>query len=408
MKKSIKDIDLSNKKIIMRADFNVPLKGDKITDDTRIRESVPTIKYILEKKGTSLILMSHLGRPKGKVVPEMSLNPVAKRLTELLGKEVKMMNDCIGDDIKKAVSSMNTGDVILLENLRFHSEEDNEDDAEARGGFARKLSEYADIYVNDAFGTAHREHASTATIAKYMKQAVSGLLLEKEIHYFEKLLHNPEKPLVAILGGSKVSSKIGVIKNLLKISDTIIIGGGMTYTFYKALGKKIGKSLFTADDLQIAEEVLKIAKDKKVHLLLPEDNVITDGDIGAMMKDAALAQKAQTKVVGYDIDDGWAGVDIGPQTIKEINNILDKAKTVVWNGPMGVFEIDKFAAGTNEVAKKLAMIKATTVIGGGDSVAAVNKFNLADKMSHVSTGGGASLEYLEGLLLPGIAALNDK
>lgn len=408
MKKSIKDIDLSNKKVIMRADFNVPLKGEIITDDTRIRESIPTIKYILEKNGTSLILMSHLGRPKGKVVPEMSLKPVAKRLTELLGKEVKMMNDCIGEEVVKTAASMKHGDIILLENLRFHSEEDNENDDAARSGFAKKLSELAEIYVNDAFGTAHREHASTATIAKYMKQALSGLLLEKEIHYFEKLLHNPEKPLVAILGGSKVSSKIGVIKNLLKISDTIIIGGGMTYTFYKALGKKIGKSLFTAEDLSIAEEVLKIAEDKKVKLLLPKDNIITDQDIGPMLKDSALVQKAQIKTVGEDIPDGWLGVDIGQETINEINKILDNSKTVVWNGPMGVFEIDKFATGTNAVAKKLAEINATTVIGGGDSVAAVNKFNLADKMSHVSTGGGASLEYLEGLVLPGIAALNDK
>lgn len=408
MKMSIKDIDLSNKKIIMRADFNVPLKGDQITDDTRIRESIPTIKYILEKKGTSLILMSHLGRPKGKVVSEMSLKPVAKRLTELLGKEVKMLSDCIGDEVKKAVGSMKTSDIILLENLRFHSEEDNEKDDNARNSFAKILSEYADIYVNDAFGTAHREHASTATIAKYMKQAVSGLLLEKEIHYFEKLLHNPERPFVAILGGSKVSSKIGVIKNLLKIADTIIIGGGMTYTFFKALGKKIGKSLFTAEDLPIAEEVLKIAKEKKIQLVLPVDNIITDKDVGDMFKDATLADKAQVKTVEGDIPDEWEGVDIGPKTITEINKILDKAKTVVWNGPMGVFEFDKFAKGTNEVAKKLAQIKATTIIGGGDSVAAVNKCNLADKMSHVSTGGGASLEYLEGLVLPGIAALNDK
>lgn len=408
MKKSIKDIDLKNKKVIMRADFNVPLKGEVITDDTRIRESVPTIKYILEKPGTSLILMSHLGRPKGKVVPEMSLKPVAKRLSELLGKEVKMLNECIGDEVKKAVSQMKAGDVVLLENLRFHPEEDNEKDEQARSGFAKKLAELADVYVNDAFGTAHREHASTATIARFMKDAVSGLLLEKEIVYFEKLLHNPERPFVAILGGSKVSSKIGVIKNLLNIADTIIIGGGMTYTFYKALGKKIGNSLFTEEDLPIAEEVLKIAKTKGVKLLLPVDNVVTDANIGEILKDSSLASKANVKVVGEDIPDGWAGVDIGEKTISEIKAILGKAKTVVWNGPMGIFEVDKFAKGTEEVAKILASINATTVIGGGDSVAAVNKFNLASKMSHVSTGGGASLEYLEGLVLPGIAALNDK
>jgi len=406
MKKTIKDVDLKNKKVIMRVDFNVPLKGSEITDDTRIQAAIPTIKYILEQEGASLILMSHLGRPKGKVVPEMSLKPTAKRLSELISKEVKMLNDCIGSEVEAACKSIKPGQVIMLENLRFHEEEDSKDDVK-RNEFAKKLAGLADIYVNDAFGTAHREHASTATIAKYMDVAVSGFLMEKEIKYFEKLLKNPDKPLVAILGGAKVSGKIGVITNLLNIADTIIIGGGMSYTFYKALGTGIGNSLFTEDDLPIAEKVLKDAEEKGVDLVLPVDNVITDKKVADMFADSSVVQSAATKIVEGDIPDGWEGVDIGPKTIEKINKILDNAKTVVWNGPMGVFEFDKFAKGTNEVAIKLANIDAISVIGGGDSVAAVNKFKLADKMSHVSTGGGASLEYLEGKELPGVAMLDD-
>lgn len=407
MKKTIKDIDLANKKIIMRVDFNVPLKDGKITDDTRIKAALPTIQYILNQPGTSLILMSHLGRPKGQVKPELSLRPAAVRLRELLGKEVKMLNDCIGEEVKKACSEMKAGDVILLENLRFHEDEDTKDD-EKRKVFAKKLAELADIYVNDAFGTAHREHASTATIAKFKEIAVSGFLMEKEIKYFEKLINNPDKPFTAILGGAKVSDKIGVITNLLKIADTIIIGGGMAYTFYKALNKNIGNSLFTQEDLPVSEKVLKEAKEKNVKLILPVDNVITDANIKELFSDPTLIEKANIKTVDDDIPDNWSGVDIGPKTIETINGILENSKTVLWNGPMGIFEIEKFANGTIEVAKTLAKIDATTVIGGGDSVAAVNKFNLADKMSHVSTGGGASLEYVEGKILPGVALLNDK
>jgi 3-phosphoglycerate kinase len=407
MKKTIKDVDLKNKKVIMRVDFNVPLKNGKITDDTRIREAMPSIKYILEQSGASLILMSHLGRPDGQVKPEMSLKPAADRVSELLGKPVKMLGDCIGPDVEKACKELKAGEVIMLENLRFHPEEDTKD-KEKRSEFAKKLAALADVYVNDAFGTAHREHASTATIARFMTVSVSGFLMEKEIKYFEKLLKDPDRPLVAILGGAKVSSKIGVITNLLKIANTIVIGGGMSYTFFKAMGKKIGNSLFAEEDLPIAENILKEAKAKNVELLLPVDNVITNQKVGDMFKDASLVDKAETKVVEGDIPDGWEGVDIGPKTIAKISDVLNKAKTVVWNGPMGVFEFDKFAAGTCEIAKKLADLNATTVIGGGDSVAAVNKFNLASKMSHVSTGGGASLEYLEGKVLPGVDLLNDK
>ncbi len=407
MKKTIKDVDLKNKKVIMRVDFNVPLKGGKISDDTRIVAAMPSIKYILEQNGASLILMSHLGRPDGQVKPEMSLKPAAERVSELLGKQVKMLNDCIGSEVESACKEMKAGDVIMLENLRFHPEEDTKD-KEKRSEFAKKLAALADVYVNDAFGTAHREHASTATIARFMSVAVSGFLMEKEIKYFEKLLKDPDRPLVAILGGAKVSSKIGVITNLMKVANTIVIGGGMSYTFFKAMGKKIGNSLFTAEDLPIAEGILKEAKEKNVELVLPIDNVITDKEVGDMFKDASVVDQAQTKIVDGDIPDGWEGVDIGPKTIEKISGILDNAKTVVWNGPMGVFEFDKFAKGTLDIAKKLAEINATTVIGGGDSVAAVNKFNLADKMSHVSTGGGASLEYLEGKVLPGVDLLNDK
>jgi len=407
MKKTIRDIDLKNKKIIMRVDFNVPLKNGVIKDDTRIREAFPSIKYILEQKGASLILMSHLGRPDGQVKPELSLKPAADRVSELLGKKVIMLSDCIGTEVEKACASLKAGEIILLENLRFHADEDTKD-KEKRSEFAKKLASLADVYVNDAFGTAHREHASTATIARFKDTAVAGFLMEKEIKYFEKLLKNPDKPFVAILGGAKVSDKIGVITNLLKIADTIVIGGGMAYTFYKALNKTIGNSLFTADDLPVSEKILKEAKEKGVDIILPVDNIATDANVKDMFADATLADKAAIKTVEDNIPDGWSGVDIGPKTVEKIKTVLKKAKTVLWNGPMGIFEIEKFANGTLEIAKTLAEIKATTVIGGGDSVAAVNKFKLADKMSHVSTGGGASLEYMEGKILPGVDLLNDK
>jgi phosphoglycerate kinase len=329
--------------------------------------------------------------------------PCVPVLAKHLGREVKMAADCVGPEVEALAAALVPGSVLLLENLRFHKEEEGNDPA-----FCKQLAKLAEVYVNDAFGTAHRAHASTEGIAKCMPVAVSGFLLEKELKFLGEAVTNPVRPFVAILGGSKVSSKIGVITNLLDKADSIVIGGGMAYTFYKAQGLPIGTSLFTAEDLPVAEDVLAKAKAKGVELVLPVDNVVTDGDVGAMFKDASLADAAGVKTVGTEIPDGWAGVDIGPETVKLIGDILAKAKTVVWNGPMGIFEIARFAAGTNEVAKQLAAVDGTTVIGGGDSVAAVNKAGLADKMSHVSTGGGASLEFLEGRILPGVAALADK
>lgn len=401
-KKTVRDIELKGRKVIMRVDFNVPLNDKlEVTDDTRIVGALPTLKYVLEQ-GAALILMSHLGRPKGAPEDKYSLKPVAARLATLLGREVQMAPDCIGEAVKKMAAALQPGEVLLLENLRFHKEEEGNEE-----GFCKELASLADVYVNDAFGTAHRAHASTEGITRFMKTAVSGFLLEKEIKFLGDAVTSPERPLVAILGGSKVSSKIGVITNLLDKADSIIIGGGMAYTFYKAQGRSIGSSLFTEEDLPVAKEILDKAKAKGVELVLPVDDLVTNGDVGAMFKDAALAAGATVKVVTGSIEAGWAGVDIGPESIKKISAILDKAKTVVWNGPMGIFELAPFAGGTNAVAKKLAEINAMTIIGGGDSVAAVNQFGLADKMTHVSTGGGASLEFLEGQVLPGVAALND-
>ena len=401
-KKTVRDIELKGRKVIMRVDFNVPLNDKlEVTDDTRIVGALPTLKYVLEQ-GAALILMSHLGRPKGAPEDKYSLKPVAARLASLLGREVQMAPDCIGDAVKKMAAALQPGQVLLLENLRFHKEEEGNEE-----GFCKELASLADVYVNDAFGTAHRAHASTEGITRFMKTAVSGFLLEKEIKFLGDAVTSPERPLVAILGGSKVSSKIGVITNLLDKADSIIIGGGMAYTFYKAQGRSIGSSLFTEEDLPVAKEILDKAKAKGVELVLPVDDLVTNGDVGAMFKDAALAAGATVKVVTGSIEAGWAGVDIGPESVNKISAILDKAKTVVWNGPMGIFELAPFAGGTNAVAKKLAGISAMTIIGGGDSVAAVNQFGLADKMTHVSTGGGASLEFLEGQVLPGVAALND-
>jgi phosphoglycerate kinase len=402
-KKTVRDIDLKGKRVIMRVDFNVPLDPNlAVSDATRIEAALPTIRYILDQ-GASLILMSHLGRPKGGPEAKYSMAPCVPVLAKHLGREVKMAADCVGPEVEALAAALVPGSVLLLENLRFHKEEEGNDPA-----FCKQLAKLAEVYVNDAFGTAHRAHASTEGIAKCMPVAVSGFLLEKELKFLGEAVTNPVRPFVAILGGSKVSSKIGVITNLLDKADSIVIGGGMAYTFYKAQGLPIGTSLFTAEDLPVAEDVLAKAKAKGVELVLPVDNVVTDGDVGAMFKDASLADAAGVKTVGTEIPDGWAGVDIGPETVKLIGDILAKAKTVVWNGPMGIFEIARFAAGTNEVAKQLAAVDGTTVIGGGDSVAAVNKAGLADKMSHVSTGGGASLEFLEGRILPGVAALADK
>jgi phosphoglycerate kinase len=391
-KKSIRDADLSGKRVIMRADFNVPLdKEGNITDDTRIRGALPSIEHIL-KQNTKLILMSHLGRPKGQVKEELRLAPVGRRLSELLGKEVIITRDCIGEETKKIISGMQNGDVVLLENLRFYKEEEANDE-----GFAKSLSEYADVYVNDAFGTAHRAHASTEGIAHHLP-GLAGFLMEKEINFLGKLLYNPEKPYIAIIGGAKVSSKIGVLEKLLEKVDVLVIGGGMSYTFLKAKGFEVGHSLVETEKVNLAFELIKKADERDVKLLLPPDHVIAN-----KVEEGAKARTVDTNATPVDM----IGVDIGPKSVRAYKKEIKQAKTVLWNGPMGVFEIDKFARGTNQVAKALAASKATTVVGGGDSVAAVNKFKLAGSISHVSTGGGAALEFLEGKELPGINALAD-
>jgi phosphoglycerate kinase len=392
-KKSIRDADLTGKRVIMRVDFNVPLdKEGNITDDTRIRAALPSITHVLEQN-TKLILMSHLGRPKGQVREELRLSPVGKRLSELLGKEVIITRDCIGEETKKIISGMQVGDVALLENLRFHKEEEAND-----AGFAKDLAEYADIFVNDAFGTAHRAHASTEGIAHHLP-GLAGFLMEKEISFLGKLLYGPEKPYTALIGGAKVSTKIGVLEKLLERVDVLIIGGGMAYTFLKAKGFEVGNSLVETEKVTLAFELIKKADEREVKLLLPSDHLVAN----------KVDENARVKTVesnGFPAD--MIGVDIGPKTVRLYSKEIRQAKTVLWNGPMGIFEIEKFARGTNRIAKALASSKALTVVGGGDSVAAVNKLNLAPNISHVSTGGGASLEFLEGKELPGIEALADK
>lgn len=391
-KLTVEDIDLKGKKILVRCDFNVPQDAElNITDDTRIRASLPTIKYILGQKPAKLILMSHLGRPDGKVVAKYSLAPVAQRLKELLGQNVKMATDCVGEVVQKEITTA-AETVVLLENLRFHAEEEKNDP-----GFSKALANLADIYVNDAFGTAHRAHASTEGVTRYLT-SVSGFLLEKEINYLGTILEKPEKPFIVILGGAKVSDKIGVIENLLPKADEVIIAGGMSYTFLKAKGKQIGNSKLEKEKLDIAKEILAKAREQKVKISLPIDNLITN----------KIEAGAVVKTVGEDIPDGWIGVDIGPKTIAAYCRSLKKAQTIVWNGPLGIFEMDAFAKGTKEVAVCIAGLKATTIIGGGDTAAAITKFGLEGKMTHISTGGGASLEFLEGKTLPGIAALADK
>jgi len=392
-KKTVKDIDLNGKRVIMRVDFNVPLDNEgNITDDTRIRAALPTIEYVLSKN-TKLILMSHLGRPKGQVKEELRMTPVGKRLSELLGKEVIVSKDAIGEETEKIVSGMQTGDVVLLENLRFHKEEE-ENDPE----FAKKLASYADIYVNDAFGTAHRAHASTEGITKYLP-AVAGFLMEKEINFLGKLLYQPDKPYIAIIGGAKVSTKMGVLEKLIEKVDTLIIGGGMCYTFLKAKGFEVGKSLVETDKVNLAFELIKKADEKGVNFMLPVDHLVVE----------EVSENSRPRTVDTNsIPQDMIGVDIGPKTIKAYKKEIKKGKTIFWNGPMGVFEIDKLARGTTQIARALASSKGTTVVGGGDSVAAVNKIGVADKITHVSTGGGASLEFLEGKELPGIVALLDK
>lgn len=392
-KKSVEDIDVSGKKVIVRCDFNVPQdETGRITDDKRIVAALPTIKYLLEHNA-AVILCSHLGRPKGEFKMKYSLAPVAERLSELLGKEVKLAKDVIGEDAKKLASELKCGEAMLLENVRFHKEEEKNDPA-----FAKELASMAEIYVNDAFGTAHRAHASTAGIADYLP-AVCGFLINKEISIMGKALANPVRPFVAILGGAKVSDKIGVINNLIEKCDTIIIGGGMSYTFMKAMGKEIGTSLCEDDKLDLAKDLMAKAEAKGVKLLLPIDTVCADHF-------AADATPVVYEAGALPAD--MMGLDIGPKTVELFSEAVKDAGTVVWNGPMGVFEFDAFAVGTKAIAKAIAESGAVSIIGGGDSAAAVEKLGFADKMSHISTGGGASLEFLEGLVLPGIACLEDK
>ena len=392
-KKTVKDIELKDKKVLVRCDFNVPMdKNRNITDNRRIVAALPTIKYLLEQN-CKVVLCSHLGRPKGEFKPEFSLKPVAKELSKLLGQEVIMAEDVIGEDAKNKAENLKNGEVLLLENVRFHREE-TENDPE----FAKKLASFGEVFVNDAFGTAHRAHASTEGVTKYLP-AVSGFLIEKELKFLGEALENPERPFVAILGGSKVSDKIGVIENLLEKVDTLIIGGGMAYTFFKAQGYSIGDSLCEEDKCDLALEIMEKAKQKKVKFLLPIDN-----KVGKEFKPDTESKTVKST----EIPDGWEGLDIGEETIKLYKEELQNAKTIVWNGPLGVFEFDQFAVGTNEIAKALGDIDAIKIIGGGDSAAAVEKAGLADKMTHISTGGGASLEFLEGKKLPGIEALMDK
>ncbi len=392
---SLSSADISGKRALVRVDFNVPVddKGN-ITDDTRIRAALPTIRD-LTQKGAKVILVSHFGRPKG-VDEKLRLTPVAKRLSELLGQEVVKTNDSIGDEVAAKVGALQNGQVLLLENVRFYPEEEK-NDAE----FAKKLAANADFYVNDAFGTAHRAHASTEGVTKFLSPSVAGYLVEKELQYLQNAIENPQRPLAAIIGGSKVSSKIGVIETLLEKCDKLIIGGGMIFTFYKARGLNVGKSLVEEDKLELAKSLEAKAKERGVSLLLPTDVVVADN----------FAPDANSQTVSIEnIPDGWMGLDIGPDSVKVFQESLADTKTVIWNGPMGVFEFDKFAVGTEAIAHTLAEIGktgTTTIIGGGDSVAAVEKVGLADQMSHISTGGGASLELLEGKVLPGIAALDD-
>ncbi|MBR2405013.1 MAG: phosphoglycerate kinase [Clostridia bacterium] len=393
---SIEDIQVSGKKVLVRCDFNVPLDENRnITDETRIDGALPTIKYLIDNNA-KVILCSHMGKPKGEPKPELSLAPVAKKLSEKLGKEVIFAADdnVVGENAKKAVSEMNEGDVVLLENTRYRAEETKNIDT-----FSQELASLADVFVNDAFGTAHRAHCSNVGVTKYLDTAACGYLIQKEIEFLGNAVNNPVRPCVAILGGSKVSSKISVINNLLEKVDTLIIGGGMAYTFMKALGEEVGNSLLEADYLDYAKEMMEKAKAKGVKLLIPVDTVVAQ----EFSNDAA-----HKTVERGGIEAGWEGLDIGEKTIALYTDAIKDAKTVVWNGPMGVFEMPTFAKGTNAIAKALSEIDATTIIGGGDSVAAVNQAGLGDKMSHISTGGGASLEFLEGKELPGIVALNDK
>ncbi|WP_047984113.1 phosphoglycerate kinase [Ornithinibacillus californiensis] len=391
-KKTVKDFDLKGKKVFCRVDFNVPMKNGEVTDDTRIKAALPTIQYLSEQ-GARVILASHLGRPKGQAVEELRLDPVAKRLSNLIGKEVVKTDTVYGPEVDEAIAGLSDGDLLLLENVRFEpgEEKNNSDLAEA-------FANMADVYVNDAFGAAHRAHASTAGIAEKLPSA-TGFLMEKELSVLGKALDNPERPFTAIIGGAKVKDKIGVIDNLLDKVDNLIIGGGLAYTFVKAQGHEIGKSLLEEDKIDLAKDFMNKAEAKGVNFVLPEDVVIADD----------FSEDANTKVVSIsEIPSDWEALDIGPKTSEKYAQIVKDSKLVIWNGPMGVFELNAFAGGTKAVAQALAETEGYTVIGGGDSAAAVEKFNLAEKMDHVSTGGGASLEYMEGKVLPGVAALSDK
>ncbi len=412
-KKTVKDVALDGRRVLMRVDFNVPLKDGRVDDDTRIRAALPTIQYVLER-GASVVLMSHLGRPKGKPVDELSLRPVAKRAGELLGKPVGFVSDCVGEEVRKTASLLQRGEVLLLENLRFHPEEEGkvrlpegaseeeqrtakEEMKQRQIEFARELASLGEVYVNDAFGTAHRAHASVAIVPTFFKEKVAGFLMEKEIEYLGRALAAPERPFVAIIGGAKISGKIDVLSNLLGKVDSLLIGGGMAYTFYRAQGLPTGNSLVEEDKIELAAQIMAEAEKRGVELLLPVDNVVADN----------FAEDANTQVVGREIPEGWMALDIGPQSCREFSQRIAKARTVVWNGPMGCFEMEPFAEGTRKIAEAVAEADCVSIVGGGDSVSAVKRFGLADRMTHVSTGGGASLEFLEGKELPGIAVLDD-
>lgn len=397
-KMTIKDLDVQGKRVLMRVDFNVPVKDGVVGDDTRIVAALPSIKYVLENGG-SLVLMSHCGRPKGEKNMEFTLKPAADRLAELVDAKVTLAPDVIGDEVKALVDGLQAGEILVLENVRFYKEEEGKGcTAEEQEAFAKELASYGDVYVSDAFGTAHRAHASMAVVTKFIDQCAAGFLLEKEIQYLGDTLAAPEKPFVAIIGGAKISGKIDVVTELMDKCDAILIGGGMAYTFFKAQGKEIGTSLLEEDKIELAGEILKQAEEKGVKLMLPVDNMAADD----------FAIDANTKVVTDGVEAGWMGLDIGPKTIEVFSNEIAGAKTVVWNGPMGVFEMEPFAKGTYAICEAVAKSDSISIIGGGDSVAAVKQSGAADQMSHVSTGGGASLEFMEGKQLPGILALTDK